>query len=69
MTRSCEISRSTIPGDIRNKDKYFTDSTVLNMVTSCLCVPIHYGGAIIRKVVYKEPFMYSPSSLFFRLGP
>ncbi len=69
ITGNCEISRSTTPGDIRNKDKYYNDSLVLNIVTSCLWVLIQYGGAIIREVVYKEPFMYSPSNLFFRLGP
>jgi hypothetical protein len=65
----CQISRSTIPGDIRNKDKYYNDSFVLNIVTSCLWILIQYGGAIIREVVYKEPFMYSQSNTFFRLGP
>jgi hypothetical protein len=69
ITGDCEVSRSTIPGDIRNKDKYYKDSFVLNIVTSCLWFLIHYGGAIIREVVYKEPFMYSPSNMFFRLGP
>ena len=69
ITGNCVISRSITPGDLRNSKKYYTDSLMMNIVTSCLWILIQYGGAIIREIVYKEPFMYSPSNLFFKLGP
>jgi hypothetical protein len=60
VTGGCVMSVSNVPGIVVNKDKYSTDSKVLNIVTTCIWFLIHYGGAIVRDVVYQEPFMYSP---------
>jgi hypothetical protein len=60
LTKTCSLSVSTTPGVVVNKDKYTMDSYVLNLVTTCIWILIHYGGAIVRDVVYQEPFMYSP---------
>jgi hypothetical protein len=57
---------------------YYNNMFVLNIVNSSVWVALHYGGAIIREMLYQEPFMYMPyfgsKSLFAqiclkKLGP
>jgi hypothetical protein len=64
--------------NIVDPDKYYTESFTLNIVTSAFWIVIHYFGAIMREIMYQEPFMYAPDvgqPSFFRqfflkrLGP
>ena len=41
--------------------KYYNTSNVLNLAITIIWFFLHYIGAIIRDIVYQEPFMYSPT--------
>lgn len=60
LTGSCEYA---VPDGATYYDetKYYKTVYVLNLVTSIFWVFLHYVGAIIRDIVYQEPFMYSPT--------
>lgn len=77
-TGNCAISVLYDPKLQKQRDFYISVTYTLNIVTTVFWGVIHYGGAIIRELVYQEPFMYSPDigkpnkcrSIFFkRLGP
>jgi len=44
-----------------DETKYYKTVYVLNLVTTIFWAFLQYIGAIIRDVVYQEPFMYSPT--------
>jgi hypothetical protein len=79
LMKSCPIATTNEVGVvIVNKQKFHNDSYTLNIVNSAIWVLLHYGGAVIRDIMYQEPFMYSPdigtpglckSLLFKKLGP
>jgi hypothetical protein len=61
--KACQYSLPTqISGKffLDSSQKYFLDSTTLSIVTSAIWIFLHYIGAIIRDIVYEEPFSYSP---------
>lgn len=60
ISKNCEITISTTPGNMPDPGKYYRDNFVMNIVNSSMWIFIHYGGAIVRDIVYQEPFMYSP---------
>ena len=41
--------------------KYFKQTQITNLVTSIIWFFLHFVGAIIRDIVYQEPFMFSPT--------
>lgn len=73
----CNNSTSTKPG-LNSPDRYFNDSKTLAIVDIVFWGALHFGGAILREIIYIEPFMYSPdvgkvnlckSLLLKKLGP
>jgi hypothetical protein len=59
MTKQCKTSESTTQIGI-SSGMYYQNVVVLNIVTTCAWIILHYGGAILREIVYGEPFMYMP---------
>ena len=41
--------------------KYYKITYVTNLVTSIIWILLQYVGAIVRDIVYQEPFMYAPT--------
>ena len=60
VTSSCSYS---VPAGSTYFDstKYFKQSQIANLVTTVFWFFLHYVGAIIRDIVYQEPFMFSPT--------
>lgn len=75
--KACEKSLSTDPSVISQPNKYYSDTWILNTVTSAFWILIHYLGSCLREIFYKEPFMYSQASIkksclrtfFTKVGP
>jgi len=76
-TGECNISSDSKPG-LPDPGKYYNDSKTLLIVDTVFWGCIHFGGAMIREMIYIEPFLYSPdvgkvnlckSLLMKRLGP
>ena len=44
----------------KSDNRYYNTSYILNIVTSIIWIFLHYIAAVIRDIVYQEPFMYSP---------
>lgn len=57
-TTACYYSVYTDPGKYKYWNKYYTDTWIMNLVTSIFWILIHYIGSVIREIFYKEPFMY-----------
>lgn len=56
--KKCEKSRKI--SDFSDKERYYNDVKVLNIVNICFWIVLHYFGSVIRHMTYQEPFMYSP---------
>jgi hypothetical protein len=59
FSNECNYSTSTTLYGI-SSGMYFQNILVLNLVNSCLWILLHYGGAVLREILYEEPFMYMP---------
>jgi hypothetical protein len=57
-TTSCFYSVNIKPGEYSYWNRMFMDTWIMNLVTSIFWLLLHYVGAIIREIFYKEPFMY-----------
>lgn len=75
---TCEYSKQATPTFDFNNFRYHNQCVTLQIVNSIVFFLLHYVGAILKDMIYVEPFMYSPqvgeSSMFkevvFRiLGP
>lgn len=56
--KKCKKSRKM--SDFSDKDRYYNDVKVLNIVNFCFWFVLHYFGSVIRHMTYQEPFMYFP---------
>lgn len=59
MTKKCNTSKSTTQVGI-SEGMYYQNVLVLNMVNTITWIILHYGGALLREILYEEPFMYMP---------
>lgn len=57
---TCEVSQKNGAEFGFNPLKYTQDATTLNIVNSIVWFVLHYGFAIIKDMIYTEPFMYAP---------
>lgn len=60
ITGTCEISQKDGAEFGFNPLKYSQDVTTLNIVNSIVWFVLHYGFAIMKDMIYTEPFMYAP---------
>ena len=75
ISKKCSYSKSSTQIGITT-GMYFQNIVVLNLVNTFVWILLHYGGAILKEVIYQDPFMYNPyvgSSQVFnvlkKLGP
>jgi hypothetical protein len=60
LTGSCNYAVPT-GSTYYDETKYYKTIYVVNLVSSIFWLFLQYVGAIIRDIVYQEPFMYSPT--------
>jgi hypothetical protein len=56
----CEVSEPQEAVFGFNRLKYHDDCITLEIVNSCVFILLHYVAAIVKDMIYVEPFMYAP---------
>lgn len=60
VTNHCNVAKNNNPIKAWSLTRYYNDAVILNSINSGIWVIMHYIFALIRQLVYIEPFMYAP---------
>lgn len=60
VTKHCDVARNADATKVWSLSKYYNDAVILNSINTGVWFIFQYIGALIRQLVYVEPFMYNP---------